>query len=60
MEKWKHRTNEKLKNALQQCIYFMASYVMKMNNLVSNINRCGQKILSFKVRHKAYASRQTV
>ena len=33
----------------------MAGYVMKMNILVSNINRCGQEDLSFKVRHKAYA-----
>ena len=37
----------------------MAGYVMKMNILVSNINRCGQKDLSFEVRHKAYASRCT-
>ena len=36
----------------------MAGYVMKMSILVSNINRCGQKDLSFKVRHKAYASRR--
>ena len=28
---------------------------MKMNILVSNINHRGQKDLSFKVRHKAYA-----
>jgi len=35
----------------------MAGYVMKMNILVPNINRCGQKDLSLKVRHKAYASR---
>ena len=35
----------------------MAGYVMKMNTLVSNINRSGHKDLSFKVRHKAYASR---
>jgi hypothetical protein len=35
----------------------MAGYVMKMSILVSNINRCGKKDLSFKVRHKAYASR---
>ena len=33
----------------------MAGYVLKMSILVSNINRCGQKGLSFKVRHKAYA-----
>ena len=33
----------------------MAGYVMKMSILVSNINRCGQKDLSFKVRHKVYA-----
>ncbi|MDP2684465.1 MAG: hypothetical protein Q8P20_05415 [bacterium] len=35
----------------------MAGYVMKMSILVSNINRCGKKDLSFEVRHKAYASR---
>jgi hypothetical protein len=35
----------------------MAGYVMKMSILVSNINHCGQKDLSLKVRHKAYASR---
>jgi hypothetical protein len=35
----------------------MAGYVMKMSILVSNINRSGQKDLSLKVRHKAYASR---
>ena len=35
----------------------MAGYVMKMNILVSNINWCGKKDLSFEVRHKAYASR---
>ncbi|MFA7302092.1 MAG: hypothetical protein WC069_07310 [Candidatus Shapirobacteria bacterium] len=35
----------------------MAGYVMKMSILVPNINRSGQKYLSFKVRHKAYASR---
>jgi hypothetical protein len=35
----------------------MAGYIMKMNILVSNINRCGQKGLSLKVRHKAYAPR---
>jgi hypothetical protein len=33
----------------------MAGYVMKMSILVPNINHCGQKDLSFKVRHKAYA-----
>ncbi|MDP2692028.1 MAG: hypothetical protein Q8O88_00130 [bacterium] len=33
----------------------MAGYVMKMSNLVSNINQCGQKDFSFKVRHKVYA-----
>ena len=33
----------------------MAGYVMKMSILVSNINLCGQKDLSFKVRHKVYA-----
>ena len=33
----------------------MAGYVMKMSILVSNINQCGQKDFSFKVRHKAYA-----
>ncbi len=31
----------------------MADYVMKMNTLVPNINQCGQKDLSFEVRHKA-------
>jgi len=41
----------------QQCIYFMAGYVMKMSILVSNINWCGKKDFSFEVRHKAYASR---
>jgi hypothetical protein len=35
----------------------MAGYVVKMSNLVSNINRSGQKDLSFEVRHKAYAAR---
>jgi len=35
----------------------MAGYVMKMSILVPNINHRGQKDLSFKVRHKAYASR---
>lgn len=35
----------------------MAGYVLNMSILVSNLNRCGQKDLSFKVRHKAYASR---
>jgi len=35
----------------------MAGYVMNMSILVSNINHRGQKDLSFKVRHKAYASR---
>ena len=35
----------------------MAGYVMKMSILVSNINLCAQEDLSFKVRHKAYASR---
>ena len=33
----------------------MAGLVMKMSILVSNINHCGQKDLSFRVRHKAYA-----
>ena len=33
----------------------MAGYVMKMNILVPNINRSGQKDFSLKVRHKAYA-----
>ena len=33
----------------------MAGYVMKMSILVSNTNHRGQKGLSFKVRHKAYA-----
>jgi len=46
-----------MKNWLQQCIYFMAGYVMKMNTLVPNINRSGQKDSSFEFRHKAYASR---
>jgi len=35
----------------------MAGYGLKMNILVPNINHGGQKDLSFKVRHKAYASR---
>ncbi len=35
----------------------MAGYVMKMSILVSNINQCGKKNSSFKVRHKAYAAR---
>jgi hypothetical protein len=35
----------------------MAGYVMKRSILVPNINQRGQKDLSFKVRHKAYASR---
>ncbi|MDP2060163.1 MAG: hypothetical protein Q8J97_10505 [Flavobacteriaceae bacterium] len=35
----------------------MAGYVMKMSILVPNINHRGQKDLSFKVRHKAYAAR---
>ena len=35
----------------------MAGFGLKMNILVSNINRRGLKELSFKVRHKAYASR---
>jgi hypothetical protein len=35
----------------------MASYILKMSILVPNKNQCGQKDLSFKVRHKAYASR---
>ena len=35
----------------------MAGYVMKMNTLVPNKNQCGKKYLSFKIRHKAYASR---
>ncbi len=35
----------------------MAGYVMKMSILVPNINRRGKKDSSFKVRHKAYASR---
>ncbi|MDP2684467.1 MAG: hypothetical protein Q8P20_05425 [bacterium] len=33
----------------------MAGYVMKMSNLVSNINHRGQKDLPFEVRHKVYA-----
>ena len=32
-------------------------YLMNMSILVSNIYHRGQKDLSFKVRHKAYASR---
>ncbi|PKP20209.1 MAG: hypothetical protein CVU06_10760 [Bacteroidetes bacterium HGW-Bacteroidetes-22] len=48
---------DRQKYSLQQGIYFMVDYVMNMSILVSNINRCGQKALSFKVRHKAYASR---
>ena len=35
----------------------MAGYGLNMNMLVPNINRSGQKELSFEVRHKAYASR---
>ncbi|MDP2692036.1 MAG: hypothetical protein Q8O88_00170 [bacterium] len=35
----------------------MAGSGLNMNNLVSNINQCGKKDLSFEVRHKAYASR---
>ena len=35
-------------------LYLKAGYVMKMSILVSNINRCGKKDLSFKVRLKAY------
>jgi hypothetical protein len=35
----------------------MAGLGLNMNILVSNINLCGQKDLSFKVRHKAYATR---
>ena len=35
----------------------MAGYIVKMSILVSNKNRRGLKDLSFKVRHKAYASR---
>jgi hypothetical protein len=35
----------------------MAGYIMKMNTLVPNINCRGLKDSSFKVRHKAYASR---
>jgi len=46
-----------MKHCWQHCIYFMAGYVMKMSILVPNINRRGQKDLSFEVRHKAYASR---
>jgi hypothetical protein len=33
----------------------MAGYTMNMNFLVPNINQCGKKDLSYKVRHKAYA-----
>jgi hypothetical protein len=43
--------------ANKDAYYFMAGYVMKMSNLVPNINLSGQKDLSFKVRHKAYVSR---
>ena len=35
----------------------MAGYGLNMNILVPNINLCGQKVSSFEVRHKAYASR---
>jgi len=35
----------------------MAELVLKMNILVPIKNHRGQKDLSFKVRHKAYASR---
>lgn len=38
----------------------MAAYVMKINILVPNINRCGLKDLSFKFLHKAYANLHTV
>jgi len=34
--------------------YFLAGYAIKMNILVPNINRSGQKGLSFKVRLTAY------
>ena len=36
----------------------MAGFVIKMSILVPNINQCGAKDLSSKVRHKAYASRK--
>ncbi len=35
----------------------MAGFGQNMNILVPNINQCGQKDLSFKVRHKADAPR---
>jgi hypothetical protein len=35
----------------------MAGYVMKMSILIPNTNQCGQKDLSFELRHKAYAAR---
>jgi len=35
----------------------MAGYVMKMSNLVPNINGRGQRDLSFEVRHEANAAR---
>jgi len=35
----------------------MAGFGLNMNIIVPNINPCGQKDSSFKVRHKAYASR---
>ncbi len=34
----------------------MAGLGLNMNILVSNLNRCGQKELSLKVRHKVDAS----
>ena len=34
----------------------MTCYVVKMSILVSNLNQRGQIDLSFKVRHKTYAS----
>ena len=33
----------------------MAGLGLNMNTIVLNINQCGQKDLSLKVRHKAYA-----
>lgn len=38
----------------------MASFGLKMNILLPNINQNGLKGLSFKVRHKPYADRQVV
>ncbi len=35
----------------------MASYVMNISILDSNINQCGKKDSSFEARHKPYAYR---